>query len=178
MLSLEERSGGELTKYELLAKSINNNLRVSMPGIITYFNPVEQIVNVKPCIKEKITQEDGSIAEVELPELLDLPIVIPQAGGYSITFPIQVGDECLVIFGDMCIDAWFSSGDVQSQIESRRHDLSDGFAIIGISSQPKRITNYSGNSMQIRNSDGSAYIDINGSIINLVGTVKINGVVK
>ena len=108
--------------------------------------------------------------------LLDVPIVIPHAGGYSITFPINKGDECLVVFSDMCINSWWALGGIQNQEEKRRHDLSDGFAILGVYSQPNKIENYSLDSMQIRNKTGSSYIEFKDNEINIVSpSVKING---
>lgn len=106
--------------------------------------------------------------------LVDVPIVIPRAGGYALTLPIQAGDECLVVFGDMCMDGWWQSGGVQNQVECRRHDLSDGFAIIGVWSQPRVIPGYSTGSAQLRNDAGSAYVELAGDTINIVGgTVNI-----
>jgi hypothetical protein len=97
--------------------------------------------------------------------------------------PVKNGDECLVIFADMCIDAWWSNGGIQNQIERRRHDLSDAICIPGIWSQKKKISGYSTTSAQLRTEDGSQKIDISPSNItisgnvDLTGTVKINGVV-
>jgi hypothetical protein len=76
----------------------------------------------------------------------------------------------------MCIDAWFSNGGVQNQIEKRRHDLSDAICIPGIWSQQRLISNYSTSSMQLRTEDGSNMIDVSPSGINLIGNIKKNGV--
>lgn len=65
-------------------------------------------------------------------------------------------------------------GGVQNQVECRRHDLSDGFAIIGVWSQPRVIPGYSTGSAQLRNDAGSAYVELAGDTINIVGgTVNI-----
>jgi hypothetical protein len=81
--------------------------------------------------------------------------------------PIVKGDECLVVFGDMCIDAWWSLGGVQNQLERRRHDLSDGFAILGTFSQPNVITDYSTTSAQLRSLDGKTVIDVKDNAITM-----------
>ena len=87
------------------------------------------------------------------------------------------GDDCLVVFGDCCIDAWWQSGGVQNQVERRRHDLSDGFAIVGFRAQPNVVTGYSSDTAQLRNESGDAYIEISGSDINIIasGNITING---
>jgi hypothetical protein len=54
-------------------------------------------------------------------------------------FPIQQGDECLVVFADFNIDAWHYAGGQQTPLDKRRHDISDGFAIVGPNSLAKAI---------------------------------------
>jgi len=176
MLTVGERIGSEYEFYERLGRKWGTDLRVAMPGIVQSFDSVEQTVTVQPAIKERIIV-DGNVSMVNLPLLLDVPIVIPRAGGFALTMPVRQGDECLVVFVDMCIDAWFSQGDVQVQAEQRRHDLSDGFAIMGTWSQPRRISNYSTVSAQLRSETGTSLIDLKPNEIDIVSdTVKINGI--
>lgn len=170
MINLNERAPYDERQGQLDRRAAANKLRVAIPGIIQSFNSTEQTVTVQIAIREKINL-DGNETWVDIPQLLDVPIVIPRAGGYCLTLPIQPGDECLVIFGDMCIDAWWQSGGVQNQIDCRRHDLSDGFAILGCWSQPKVVPNYSTGSAQLRNNDGTAYVEISGNTINIVGGI-------
>jgi len=142
---------------------------VAIPGIIQEFNTENQTATVQPTIKEQI---NGSW--IQLPLLLDVPVQFPRAGGYSVTFPVKRGDECIVIFNDMCIDSWWQSGDVQTQLEKRRHDLSDAVAILGITSVPKAIRDFSTESMQIRNDTADTVINIkDGEITIKAGTVNI-----
>lgn len=176
MVTASERIQSEDEFYRLMLDNFGFNLRVAMPGIITAFDATEQTVTVQPAIRERITTQDGMQQWVPLPLLLDVPVCLPRGGGFVMTVPIQAGDECMVIFMDMCYDAWWSNGGIQNQIERRRHDLSDAICIPGIWSQPKRISNYSTSSMQLRTADGSQMIDISSSGINLVGNIKKNGV--
>ena len=175
MRGISERIGSEDEMYRSMGGAWANNLRVAIPGIIDSFDAATQTVTVQPTIREKIQKEDGSQEWVNLPLLVDVPIIIPRAGNFVLTMPITIGDECLVMFSDLCIDAWFSNGGIQNQIEKRRHDLSDGFAILGCYSQPNVIPNYSTTSAQLRNEAGTAYIELKDAQINLVAaSVKIN----
>lgn len=151
-------------------------LRCSVPGIVQSYDATQQTVTVQVAIRECLIMEDGAEKWTNVPLLLDVPIVFPRAGGYVLTLPITQGDEVLVCFGDACIDAWWQNGGVQNQIDIRRHDLSDAFAIPGPWSQPRRVSNYSTNSCQLRNEAGTAYIELSGSTINIVGSaVNISG---
>lgn len=171
--------GREESLYKMLLDNLSNSLRVSIPGIIQDFDPQTQTATVQVAIREKIANQDLSQEWINIPPLLDVPVVLPRAGGFVLTMPIKKGDECLVIFSDMCIDAFFSNGGVQNQLEKRRHDLSDGIAIMGMWSQPNVVPNYSTTSAQLRSVDGSATITISPGEIDInAAVVKINGVAQ
>lgn len=175
--NLAEISNSPEEKDRLGDDKLNIDLRVACPGIIQSFNSIEQTVTVQLSLRESVNDSEYNKSWKEIPPLLDVPIVIPRAGGYCITMPIKKGDECLVIFADMCIDAWWQHGGIQNQMDKsmRRHDLSDGFAILGPWSQPRVLKNYSTNSCQIRNEEGTACIELKGNDINMkAGNVKID----
>lgn len=167
MISLPERLkvGNEHVK-----KSFDNydfDLRCASPGIIVSFDANTQTAEIQLTVTERI-KIDGVESVEKVPILPDVPIIIPQIKGYSLTFPIEPGDECLVIFSDTCFDAWFQSGGIQNQMSLRRHDLSDGFAIVGIKSQPNVIPNYSTSSVQLRNNAGANFFELSASLARMV----------
>lgn len=154
-------------------QAVGNDIRVAMPGEITAFDPDAQTVTVQLTLTEGVTN-GGSITETRIPLLVDVPVVMPRAGGYMLAFAPRAGDECLVIFGDCCIDAWWQSGGVQAQAERRRHDLSDGFAVLGCWSQPNR-PQLPAKGVRLQNDAGSAGISIIDGTVNIFGKFTING---
>lgn len=175
MITLQERAGGQQTINDMLMQKTMKMSRVAMPAIIESFDIVEQTVTVQPSIMERIVDEDGQVKEVTMPVLLDVPIVFPRAGGYSLTMPVVKGDECLVVFADFCIDAWWASGGVQAQEDSRRHDLSDGFAILGTWSQPRKVKNYDSTKAKLVHEASGNGVEVDSSGVNLIGSAKVNG---
>lgn len=149
----------------------------AMPAIITKVNLAKMTIECQPAIKGSIEHEDGSIESVNLPVLVDVPVVFPSGGGFSITIPLAVGDEVLVVFGARCIDSWWQSGGVQKPAEARMHDLSDGFAIPGPRSQPNVLPSVSATDLTIRNEAGTQFISLkpNGTISIKASTVNIEG---
>ncbi|MBD5103806.1 MAG: hypothetical protein HDT47_02965 [Ruminococcaceae bacterium] len=147
------------------AAAFNNaaQLRVAIPGIVESFDAEKQTVSVQPSITENIQVGEAAVNATKLPILTDIPICFPRAGGYSITLPVKKGDECLLVFADMCIDGWWQSGGVQDQMETRRHDLSDAFAIIGTTSQPRKVAEYHPDNLHIRTDDSSIVIELDKS---------------
>ena len=174
MLSVENRTGGVLDEDRRQRNDFFRLLRVAIPGIITEVDYAAQTVSVQPSVREKINL-DGTYQWVELPLLIHVPFFVYSGGGYTITLPVAPGDECLVVFADMCFDAWWQSGGVQNQVERRRHDLSDGLAIIGFRSQVKTVPGYSGNSVQVRTESGETFIDLKPGQVTINANVSING---
>ena len=109
-----------------LKRAIGQDIRVSIPGMVTAYNPADNTVSVQPTVM------DG---QTRLPILQDVPVFFPGGGSVCMTFPVNIGDECLVIFSDTAIDNWFHSGEILPPHSRRRHSLSDGFALIGFRSR-------------------------------------------
>lgn len=157
---ITERLHSEEEQQRVAAFNNAAQLRVAIPGIVESFDASKQTVSVQPAITENIQAGDEATKATKLPILTDIPICFPRANGYCITLPIAKGDECLLVFADMCIDGWWQSGGVQDQMETRRHDLSDAFAIIGVTSQPRKVIGYSSENMQIRTDDSSIVMEL------------------
>lgn len=175
MQTLPIRMNVETEVYRKMMDGLSANIRVACPGIIQSFDSVKQTATVQLAINERINL-NGNLSWEKIPLLVDIPVLFPRAGGYSITFPVQSGNECLVVFSDMCIDAHYQSGGINNiQPDKRRHDLSDGLCFVTGTSQPNSLPSISTNSIQIRNDDNSAIFEINGSTINITGgTVNVN----
>ncbi|MCM3141652.1 Gp138 family membrane-puncturing spike protein [Brevibacillus sp. MER 51] len=170
-------NNNEFEFYNILTDKIFNTLRVSVPGIIKKFDHETQTAEVQIAIREHVKQPNLERIWTDIPILLDVPVVFPRGGGYALTFPIKEEDECLVVFSDMCIDAWFSLGEVQNQIDKRRHDLSDAIAIPGLWSQPRKLEDFSGEHVELRNDERSQFIRIKPGDIDIVSpAVRVNGV--
>ena len=161
-------------------------IRVAMPGIVQSFNAEAQTVVVRLAIKEmiKVNTPDGQgntvpvITPTEIGEegswLQDIPVLFIGGGGFTVCPPIAAGDECLVIFGDLCSNAWWANGGVQNQEVKRRHDLSDGFAIVGLRSQPRKLTSYDASAFQVRSDDGAISMSMSASGTVFKGPVIFN----
>jgi Phage protein Gp138 N-terminal domain len=144
----------------------DNDLWVCVPAVVNSFNAATQLAEVQLTIQEDVFQNLG-IVPVSVAPLQQVQVGMFRAGGFSITFPVKPGDEGVVIFNDLCINAWKKSGGTQNrQEERRRHDLSDGIFYPMAWSQARLLSGYSTASLQIRTDDGSTLITLGeGNII-------------
>lgn len=151
----QSQLGGEQQTAQAIADSVSSQIRVAMPGIIQSFDPDAVTCTVQVALRGVSGNES-----VELPPLVDVPVIFPRGGGCTLTFPVKAGDECLLIFSDRCIDFWWQAGGVQETVSPRQHDLSDAFAIVGPQSQAHKISGISMAAAQLRTDDGAAFLEV------------------
>ena len=170
-----ERYNDAEESFRLAFHGEQSKMWTSIPGIVDSVNLDAQTLSVQPSIQGIVLDEESNSTNVNLPLCVDVPIVWPRAGGFSLTFPIKQGDEVLLVFASRCIDSWWQNGGVGSQAELRMHDLSDGFAMLAPTSQPKRLLNVSGENVQLRTDSGTSYIEITpDGKINILTNSEVN----
>jgi len=84
----------------------------------------------------------------------------------------------LLMFSCRCLDGWWQSGGINNIApEFRMHDLSDGFAILAPTSQPKALSGISSESFRIMNEDATKYVEISDDKITIQsdGDVEVYG---
>ena len=154
-----EQIGDQEEQLRGAMEAHQSGLWTAIPGIIQSFDASAMTCTVQPAISGRKMEKDGSFSEFRMPVLLDCPVVFPGGGGCVLTFPLAAGDECLVVFASRCIDAWWKLGGIQGPTRARMHSLSDGFAIPGPRSQPRKVT-ASTLSAQLRTDGGEAVVEI------------------
>lgn len=178
MLTLSDRDNTEIHKQDLMFDTLKQQIRCAVPGIIQSFDNVKCTAEVQPAITEIFYNYNGEKKNIKLPLLQDVPVLFPASGSAMLSFPVNKGDECLLIFADMCIDGWWQNGDIQNQAEQRRHDLSDAFAILSPFSQPKagNITNgINTTQTELRNMSNTQKVVLTDQKLDLIGNVFVNG---
>jgi len=150
-----------------------NEMHTCLPAIIESFDATTQTAKVNPSIRRIVYNGD----KIVIPPIINVPVVFPSSGGYSITFPVAAGDEVLLVFSERSIDMWLQSGGVQDPLDRRKHDYSDAVAIIGLHSNPKAISGYSSLNLQIRDNGGDVVLEIDnfGAISNTAPALNFTG---
>lgn len=146
------------------------DLHTAIPGTVKSFDASSQTCTAQPGI-QRIFRDSGP---TDLPLLVDVPVQFPRGGDYVLTFPVKAGDECLLVFSERAIDSWYEKGGSQPPVEYRTHDLSDACAIMGISSKPSKVDNFSTSAVELRRLDGGAKVSVSGQdIIATSSTGKV-----
>lgn len=175
-INISQMIGGKEGDEEIISES-SFRIRCCIPCIVQSYNATNNTVECQPAIREVIVDENGNEKYVNLPLLINVPVVFPNTGKYGIKFPLQQGDEVLVFFSDLSIDNFWEKGNVQNPIEQRRHDLSDGMAIPCALSLPKQSVNlvtgitFSGSDITFKTQNIEIGIS---SLVNRISTLENN----
>lgn len=138
--------------FELAQDKIFSELNVSLPGRIESYDPDRQVADIKPLIKKKLSDANGS--SVSLPVLKNVPVhVISSNGGKAfVSLPFAVGDLGMIIFTDRSMDEYISGrGQEVNPRDVRKHHLSDAFFIPGINPELNSLSEVPALNMRLQN---------------------------
>jgi hypothetical protein len=151
----------QLVSQRALIDSALGDVHTCCPGIINSFDADSMTVTVKPAIKKLVYPDQQQAEWVDIPLLVDVPIVVLSGKGFALTFPIESGDECLLFFAERAFDNWYEQGGTGEQVSMRTHSLSDAFALVGVRSRPHLITNYNTDEVELRSADARTRVRLN-----------------
>ncbi len=177
----------ESAQWKQAIRQAGAELRCASPAfMVEDLDPATQTVTVQIAIQERVRTPTGA-EDWDIPPITNVPIVLPRGGGYAVTLPLKKGDEGLLVFCDTCFDNWWVNGQnngpkasnvdsptgSQKQLEVRRHHVHDCGFIPGMWSQPNVLSDYSTDSLQIRNEDGSVLVDVADGGVRLLGPAVV-----
>lgn len=144
------------TLLDRVKTEVKTEMNCVSVGTITAFDETTQTANVSVNYRKllkgrnSINAQEYSDVVVEYPVLLRCPVVLLNGGGAYLTFPVSVGDRCLLLFCDRDIDNWLEYGakDIPPGSD-RTHDLSDAVALVGVNSVKDAIDSYSTDSVKM-----------------------------
>ena len=96
---------------QAIKRDVMNSLHCALAGTVVAFDGETCTAEIQPAIEG-------------MPVLKDVPVFMP------VSFEINAGDRCLVIFADRDITRWWTQ-DEDADLSPRSHSLSDGLAFVG-----------------------------------------------
>lgn len=118
-------------------------VRVCLPGKITAVSGDGGRVSVQPQLKDRFLESNGTLEEVSLPVIQNVPVQWPRAGNAALTFPLEAGHFVTLFFSDKDMTKWLLNGTETSPDNNRNHHLSDAIAVPGLYPFGEPFTAYS-----------------------------------
>ena len=145
---------------ESIVTFFTNQVNTCLPAKIVKIHD-NQSINVQPTLKKTITQ-DGNKTSIDYPIIPKVPVFIMSSKDYFMSFPIKVGDPCLLLFSKHSIDK-YAIADNPDSVDSEdleHHDINNAIALVGIISPATKINEISSNNFIVGKKDGSSKIII------------------
>lgn len=121
-----------LTPEDKLERFINRkieDLYTFVPGHFTHIHHGTFSADAKMSIpmKSNVTGVTNSVVV-----LRNVPIVFPMGSGFAMTYPVQKGDHCLLVFAHSELTEWKKSTEPLTKVtRCLRYDINNAVAIVG-----------------------------------------------
>ena len=107
-------------------------VHTSIPGTVSSYDAGTHRAKVIPSVR--LLMDNG--LKIELPELLDVPVIFPAAKSFDLEFPLDKGDGVLLLFAESDIASWKKGADPATPDSPSRFSLDASVAIPGLVSKP------------------------------------------
>ena len=143
------------------------NIHTALPGSIIAYNAETRRADVNIAIRTVSTSGEVS----DRAPILNVPVVFPSGGGYSMTFPLVAGDAVLLVFSERSLETWKQLHDVSTPTLIHILNQQDAMAIAGFG--PLSITPASTGAV-LQSNDGSEYIALSSDGVQIRHSGNVN----
>ena len=149
----------ETTILNLLKQDIFATINCVRIGKIYRFYPETQTADI-----QLVDKAQTSTKLLDFPLLLNVPCFVIGNSNIYISCPIQEGDFCVLLFNDRDITNWYIQEDISAPATFRKHNISDGLAIVGIRNSLTAIKDFNNENIVLKNKDGSVSLSTSGNV--------------
>lgn len=166
-------AGGMAENVDFIQQILYNQVNTCIPGEIVDFNAELQTATVRICIKSGVLNKNVTGMVYDSPvQIPCVPVWFPYTTtkGFSLTYDVSPGDQCLLVFSQRSIDKWLEAGSVQPPGEpffSRHFSIADAIALVGLIPNPSAIRSFQQRGIEIRNRDRNVYVQVTDDFVHL-----------
>lgn len=111
-----------------------SSVHTSIPATVVKYDEGTHRAQVKPSVR--MLMDNG--VQIELPELMDVPVVFPSGKFFDLDFPLAKDDGVLLLFSEQDISSWKKGDSPAVPATASRFNLDAAIAIPGCSPKPSK----------------------------------------
>lgn len=111
-----------------------SSVHTSIPATVVKYDEGSHRAQVKPSVR--MLMDNG--IQIELPDLMDVPVVFPSGKFFDLDFPLDKGDGVLLLFAEQDISSWKKGDSPAVSATASRFNLDAAIAIPGCSPKPSK----------------------------------------
>lgn len=132
--------------------------------IVTYYADT-QTADVQPMVKDVYYDTDGNLKVRSFPVLSSVPVAFLRGGGFFVSLPLAKGDTGMLIFSELPIDRWRSSGQEGHPVNARRHGAGNGVFYPGVRPRAQKLDEDGVDDHLVIGKEGGAQVHVKDSEI-------------
>lgn len=143
------------------------HMYTALPGRIVSYDASTQTASVKSILGLVRHENDGKRVVDDIPEISDVPVQYPRSGSYGMTFELNAGDTGMIMFSQVALEKWLSSGNGGDPGNAARFSLAGAFFVPGIFSDAKALGDLAASTGLRIGRDGGLQMSIDPSSLKL-----------
>lgn len=124
-------------------------------------------INYSQTYTDRNTDGTYSTKLAPYPQLVECPLIVMGGGSVALTFPVSVGDQCLVMFNDKDLSNWFAGARTGGAATARQHSLSDGLILVGF----QTVDEYDADHALMTNGNAELGIQADGGLVRIANAM-------
>lgn len=144
-------------------------IHTALPARVISYDAAKQVADLQPMVKDLYHSEDGALITRSFPTLPSVPVAFLRGSGYFLTVPLTAGDTGMLVFSELPIDRWRSTGQESHPVNARRHGVGNAVFYPGLCPRAKALTEPGVSDHMVLGKEGGCQIHVQQNEVNLDG---------
>ena len=176
VLNREVNYDSPSTAITQVLRDWSKDLHTAIPGIVDTYDASSRRARIRPALRMvmsgEVIGEDG--AELERALAVNVPVLFPAGGGYTMLLPLRAGDRGMMIFSERGLTEFKRTGELSTPDIARFFDQSDAVFIPADFGHPAATpASTSGLCLQTHNGESAIILESDTITLKTSGTVVI-----
>lgn len=142
-------------------------IHTALPAKVISYDAAKQTVDVQPMVKDVYHSVDGALLTRSFPVLPSVPVAFIRGGGYFLSVPLAAGDTGMLIFSELPIDRWRSTGQEAHPVNARRHGVGNAVFYPGVKPRAAALTDTGVSDHMVLGKEGGAQVHVESATVKL-----------
>lgn len=142
-------------------------IHTALPAQIVAYYADHQTADVQPMVKDAYYDTDGNLKVRSFPVLPSVPVAFLRGGGYFVALPLEKGDTGMLIFSELPLDRWRSSGQEAHPVNARRHGAGNAVFYPGVRPRAQKLDEDGVDTHLVLGKEGGAQVHVKDDEVHL-----------
>jgi len=143
------------------------DVHTALPAKVISYDATNQVADVQPLVKDVYEDAAGVLRTRSYPTIPSVPVAFLRGGGYFVSLPLSEGDTGMLIFCELPIDRWRSTGQESHPVNARRHGVGNAVFYPGVSPRAKALAEAGVDDHLVLGKEGGCQVHVTAALVNI-----------